>query len=146
MTQGDLSDPKTPVKAKRVPIYSKPGKRRQKKSTKENESFFCSPLGGVASTSDSAGPSDVTSTVAEENDILRERLLEERLFEERRRRQAVLEKRIILVESDPESPMIKTVANDGESANGGLEEDNSGWPPARPKKKCRVLVTVRGFG
>jgi hypothetical protein len=51
------------------------------------------------------------------------------------RRQAILQKRTVLAEDDPES-----LANDIEATNDSdtLMDDDQNWPPARPKKKVHV--------
>jgi hypothetical protein len=83
------SNPKTPVRAQEIGKSSGGGKGRpRKKSAKENEEASVSPLGELGATkglADGAGESeqpglaassdtDVPTTVAEENRILRERL------------------------------------------------------------------------
>lgn len=68
--------------------------------------------------------------IAKSDKISREAEAED-LANERRRRQAYLQKRTILEEGDPESLAI-------EGTNKAPQEDNSNWPPTRPKKKRRV--------
>ena len=57
----------------------------------------------------------------------------DRLAKEHRRRQAVLEKRIIIAEDDPESLAIEGTNDDNEE----LDNDPN-WPPAHPHKKQHI--------
>ena len=60
----------------------------------------------------------------------------EGLAKERRRRQELLKKRMILAEDDPVSVAIE--ATNEALLDNELDEDNSNWPPVRPKKKRHV--------
>ena len=57
----------------------------------------------------------------------------ERLAKERRRRQAYLQKRTVLVEDDPKSLAIEEANEDNEESEVDLN-----WPPARPHKKRHI--------
>ena len=56
-----------------------------------------------------------------------------RLAKERRRCQAVLEKRIIIAENDPES-----LAIEGTNDNNEELDNDPNWPPAHPHKKQHI--------
>ena len=56
-----------------------------------------------------------------------------RLAKERCRRQAVLEKWMVLAEDDPKSLAIEGTNDDNEEL-----DNNPNWPPARPHKKQHI--------
>jgi len=58
---------------------------------------------------------------------------DERQAKERRRHQAILQKRTVLEEDDPESLAIEA-AKKGTMA----DEEDENWPPVRPNKKNRI--------